>query len=66
MSATGSSTAPGRGTTTAMTSCSVCSEATGITAHSTTSGCATISCSTSIEETFSPRRRIASFVRSTK
>ncbi len=66
ISASGATRRPGFGTTTAITSCSVSAEATGITAHSSTSGCALISCSTSIEEMFSPRRRIASLVRSTK
>src|SRR6185503_9546438 len=54
------------GTTTSMTSSSPSSLGTGIAAHSRTSGCALASDSTSNDEMFSPRRRIASFMRSTK
>ncbi len=57
---------PGTGATTTITSSSEYSLGTAIAATSRTSGCAQTSSSTSNDEMFSPRRRIASFTRSTK
>ncbi len=52
--------------TTAITSSSPNSVRTPTAAHSRTRGCCATAASTSNEEMFSPRRRIASFIRSTK
>ena len=52
-------------TTHARMSSSVASLGTATTAASSTAGCSMISFSTSKLDTFSPRRRIASFMRST-
>ena len=65
-SAAGVSTCPSRGTIATMTSSSASSERTGNAAASATSGCDSNTCSTSKDEIFSPRRRIASFIRSMK
>ncbi|OLT12392.1 hypothetical protein BJF78_04100 [Pseudonocardia sp. CNS-139] len=62
----GSSGCPSRGTTNALMSCSPHSDGTPTTAASATSGWAESTASTSAEDTFSPRRRIASPARSTK
>ena len=56
----------GFGTTMASTSSSVSSDGTPITAASSTDAWALRTFSTSQDEMFSPRRRMASFIRSTK
>jgi hypothetical protein len=65
-SSSGSRARPGWKTTHARTSCSVNSDGTASTADSSTSGFALMAFSTSTEEMFSPRRRIASFSLSIK
>src|SRR2546428_124849 len=57
---------PSRSTTLTITSSSLCSEVTGKAATSSTESCLRTICSTSKDEMFSPRRRMASFLRSTK
>src|SRR5215211_696502 len=58
--------APSRSTTNALMSSSESSEGTPTTAASTTSGCETSAASISAGDTFSPRRRITSFLRPRK
>ncbi len=53
-------------TTNDITSSSVCSDGTATAADSMTSGCWLTMPSTSNDEMFSPRRRMASFMRSQK
>ena len=65
-SASGAGVRSGCRTTTAMMSCSPTGLGTPMTAASFTSGWLSSSVSTSKDDTFSPRRRMASFTRSTK
>ncbi len=60
------SSAPEARTTASFTSSSPSSEGTPNAAHSSTAGCRLTSHSMSKEEMFSPRRRIASAIRSRK
>jgi hypothetical protein len=65
MNGTISTVSPGFATTHTITSSSPSSLGTPMAAISATAGCRNSACSTSNDETFSPRRLIASFLRST-